>query len=343
MTIGNYTKKLDFEYIQDLPNQGANSTTFLARDNQLNSILVFKQVKIDKINPVNYFNEANIIYENRHLYIVSVNYGCYDDDYIYVVMPYYKNGTIKDKIIKGNSLSPREVIRYSIHFLTGLNHIHSKGLIHFDIKPDNIMISDSDEALVADFGLAKHMIGGVADPEKLYGLHITPEFITGNMSDFRSDIFQAGLTIYRMLNGYSSLSDQAAGKTQNDIVKGTFPDRSKYLPHIPVALKKIVNKCISVNPTSRYNNVLEIINDLSNIPDSPLLDWKYSQNGTNEIFCRTKSADIKYVINIENTIKYSIFTSKYISGRKQNMNKYCFKDISKIDKDKKIKEILTSL
>lgn len=343
MMIGSYTTKIDFEYIKDLPNQGANSKVFLGIDKQLKHTLVYKQIEIDKLNPTDYFKEASLVYANRHQYVVSVNYGCYDDNFIYIGMPYYINGSIKDKITNGNSLSPKEVVRYAIQFLTGLNHIHSKGLIHFDIKPDNILISDSNEALISDFGLTKNMVAGKAKPDKVYTLHITPEHLAGLESDIRSDIYQSGLTMYRMLNGYGFLREQSKGVTMNDIITGKFPDRNLYMPHISVPLKKIVNKCLSPNPVDRYDNVIQLTNALASIPNSPNLEWKYEKVSMSEIWTRPKDERTKYIVKVDKSLNYSIFTTRKNSHSEQKVSKYCFNSLSKSEKDKQLKDILSKL
>lgn len=342
--IGSYTKKVDFEFIDALPNQGANSFVFLAKDKQFENILIYKRIDKAKIDPSEYFKEAKFIYENRHQYVVSVNYGCYDDDYVYIGMPYYPNGSIKDKIINNNYLTCKEVIRYSLQFLTGLNYIHSRGYIHFDIKPDNIMISDSDEALLSDFGLTKHSVYGLNMPDKIYGLHHTPEFIVRNPSDIRSDIYQAGLTIFRMLNGHDVLQKQAItmGLTKNHILMAKFPDRNSYLPHIPLSLRKIVNKCIMVNPDDRYQNVLEVINDLSSIPNSPNLNWRYSNDGITEMWGK-ESDNNKYSITVTGGKSFDIYTTKESPARKQRIRQYCFNNISLSDKNKILKEAIYKL
>lgn len=342
--IGSYTKKIDFEYIKDLPNQGANSLVFLGRDKQLNHDLVYKKIRRDSMNPIDYFKEASLIYANRHQYVVSVNYGCYDDEFVYIGMPYYKNGSIKDKITNGKSLSPREAVRYAIQFSTGLNHIHSKGLIHFDIKPDNILISDSDEALISDFGLSKSMVAGKARPDKIYKLHYTPEYLKGLDSDIRSDIYQVGLTLYRMLNGYGFLLEQAKKElTANDIISGKFPNRNIYLAHVPLSLRKIVNKCLAANPVDRYQNMLDLINDLSKIPNTPNLDWRFTQTSTSDTWTRAKDDVTDYTVSVVKSLNYSIFTSKSGRIREQKISKYCFNNISKEDKDKQLKSILNKL
>lgn len=105
---------------------------------------------------------------NAHPNVVQIQYACKDDKNVYIAMPFYKNGSLKSLMTK-RMLTAREIIRYAIQFISGVAHIHSKGLLHLDIKPDNILLSDNDEALLSDFGLAdytrKKMIYTLQSPQ----------------------------------------------------------------------------------------------------------------------------------------------------------------------------------
>jgi serine/threonine protein kinase len=147
---------VNFTYLKNIGLAGKNSEVYLAKDEHLDAEVAIKEVKKSSIDVANYFREARLLYASRHPNIVSINYACQDQDNIYVCMPFYQNGTVSDRM-ENENLTAREIIRYSINFLSGLHHIHSKSLMHFDIKPNNIMLSERDEAMLSDFGLAKHL------------------------------------------------------------------------------------------------------------------------------------------------------------------------------------------
>ena len=89
------TSFIKFTKVRDIGNQeGKNSDVFLAKDNQLDCELVIKRIKKEKFNPEEYFSEAKMIYENKHPHIVEIQYASQDDEYIYMAMPYYKNGSL---------------------------------------------------------------------------------------------------------------------------------------------------------------------------------------------------------------------------------------------------------
>ena len=303
MPIGLYTAQLNFETIREIGQEGRNSQVFLAHDKQLDGEIVVKKIQKARIKHAGeYYRESKILHASSHPYVVRVNYGCSDSDFIYIAMPYYKNGSLKS-LIDTRYLSIREVIRYSIQFLSGLNNIHSKGLIHFDIKPDNILLSDSDEALLSDFGLSKAMDSlGFANPDDVYHKQIPPELFSSTEKTIHFDIYLAGLTLYRLLNGNSHYNDQFSFASRNDYItaikKGEIPNRNSYLPHIPKKLRRILNKALSINIEDRHQNVLELINDLSTVDEN--LDLIYSKNG-NITEWRLNKSDRFYIMTLDSS------------------------------------------
>lgn len=326
MPIGLYTAELNFETLKEIGQEGRNSQVFLAHDKQLDGQIVVKKIAKSKLpNASEYYKEAKILYASTHPYVVRVNYGCSDNDHIYIAMPYYSNGSLK-QLIDQRFLTIREVIRYSIQFLSGLNNIHSKGLLHFDIKPDNILISDSNEALLSDFGLSKAMDTlGFANPDGIYPKQVPPETFLSTNKTIHFDIYLSGLTIYRLLNGNKHYYSQFNFPNQQDyitaIVHGHFPNRSSYLPHIPLKLQRIVNKALNVNISDRHQSVLELINELSTVDEN--LDWQYSKTGNVDTWIKTLD-DKTYEINLDFSqqpaLKQDCYKIIHSSGRKTKVN-----------------------
>lgn len=263
--------------------KGGEGDVYEAQDHQLNAILAVKKVSHRKFKDETvFFEESKKLYLTRHRNVVEVNYGCKDDDHIYLAMPFYKNGSLKD-ICDNRFLSSREIIRYGLQFLSGLHHIHSKGLIHFDVKLENILISNSNQALISDFGLAQYT--GNYGFSKVFGttqVYAPPELFEQAEHNLKFDIYQAGITLLRMCIGDKIFIDQINQAFIKRKVKenahfieklknGQFPDRSFYFPHIPKPLRKVITNALNPNPDERYNTVLEMQNDLAKIKYSN--DW----------------------------------------------------------------------
>lgn len=271
--------EVSFRFIKEIGQEGRNSQAFLAHDENLDAELVIKVIpKANSANADEFFNESRSLYRATHPHVVQIQYACACDDNIYLALPYYKNGSLKSYAEK-NNLSIREIIRYGIQISTGLHNVHSKGLIHFDIKPDNILLSDRNEALVSDFGLARLINEeDQATPLGMYIKHMAPEWFTKKGFTSQYDIYQLGLTLYRLVVGDTNFHDQlnafsSMAELEAAVCDGAFPARIT-LEHIPARLGKIITKCLQVDLDARYQSVLEVSNDLSKIDDN-LIDWRY--------------------------------------------------------------------
>lgn len=318
--------------------EGKNSDVFLAKDIQLDCELVIKRVKKSAFKPEEYFSEAKMIYDNRHPHIVEIQYASQDDEYIYMAMPYYQNGSL-NSLAHNRFLSVREIIKYSLEILSALNCIHSKGLIHLDIKPTNILLDRTGKAMLTDFGLSRYLDeNGVAEQDMNYTLHIDPEYLKNSGRSVQSDIYQMGLTMYRLCNGVDILSQQmgelnivSRDVLADCVLNGKFPRRDFYLPHISKKLIKIINKALMVNPEERYKNVIEMMNDLSVIDDN--LDWVFTGD-VSEPYIKLDET-YRYSIAINEKKDIECFKERLDSGKKTKISKYCKKhsDIKSIEKE----------
>lgn len=277
--------KLNFKLLREIGKEGKNSEVFLAYDLQLDGNIAVKRIPIKKFKDVDhYFDEAKKLYDSSHPNVVQVKYSCQDEDHVYLAMPFYENGSL-NQLINHRYLTTGEIIKYSLDFLSGLHHIHTKNLIHFDIKPNNVLLSNSGDGLLSDFGLAKYIDAyGTAEPDNLYHAQTPPESFLTNRFTVHSDIYQAGVTLYRLCNGndkfYSQINNyRSADGTFNyenfkrAVLSGRFPDRGTFLPHIPNKLKTIARKAMKPNPTERFNSVLEMMNELASIDKK--LHWNF--------------------------------------------------------------------
>lgn len=294
--------EIAFDLISEIGQDGQNSQTYIARDHQLDAEIVAKKILKAKLNsPADFFAESQALYASSHPNVVQIHYACFDDDHVYVAMPYYQRGSVKD-LMRVRHLTVREIIALGAQTLSGLHNIHSKNLIHFDIKPDNILLSGRGEALISDFGQSKQMnFSGIAAQDRHYGKMIPPEATTTDHFDRTFDIYQFGLTLYRMCNGNDHFYTQFARYGPHgtfdraafafDLRSGRFPDRSSFPPHIPTTLRNVIKKCLEVDPGQRYSSAIEVANALAGI-GGETLDWQYmpqadarvwtkSGNGTN--------------------------------------------------------------
>ena len=186
-------------------------------------------------------------------------------------------------ILRTRALTVREIVRIGTDFLAGLHHVHTRQLLHFDVKPSNVLVDTSGKALLTDFGLAEQVDAtGLATPEKIYELHIAPEAITASPSlSAAADVYQAGLTLHRMclgtalwrvqLNGFLS---RVGGNWRPAVAAGAFPAKDSLPAHIPSRLRAVIAKAIQTDPAARYASVLDLLNDLAKVDEN--LDWRFT-------------------------------------------------------------------
>lgn len=299
--------QLVFDLVREIGQDGRNSQAFVSRDHQLDAEIVIKRVQKSNLVSTNgFFAESKALYASSHPNVVQIHYACEDNDYIYLAMPYYQKGAV-NTLITGRFMTVREAVAAGCQVLSGLHNIHSKGLIHFDIKPDNILLSDRGEAMLSDFGLAKQAVLGLAQPDGIYTPMVAPEVLQGQQCAKTYDIYQFGLTLYRMCIGNEAFYQQVEsyGKHPNfdsnrfvqDVVGGRFPNRDAFPAHIPNRLKNVIKKCLKVSPADRYTSAIDIANALAQV-DGETLDWRYEFDNGKRVWNKNKGGTLT-VLTVE--------------------------------------------
>jgi serine/threonine protein kinase len=308
--------KLDFTLGDRIgAHEGRNSIVCHAFDPQLAAKIVVKKVpKLDLANVSEYYSEARKVYDAKHPNVVDVLWACEDAEHIYLAMPLYSGGSLHS-VAKASSLTNRNVIRFGLDFLQGLHHVHGRGLVHFDVKPSNILIDGSGKAALADFGISKHLSDkGLAKVDRLYFLHWPPEYLLSQELPQASDIYQAGLTLYRLLVGVDSLEDQATGKSLDklraEIQAGEFPNRQAFPLHVPRSLIEAVKTALAVDPANRQETVLHLIASLAAVEQN--LDWAFtSTNGGHaQTWQTTRDGQLRKIILTHDNPTWSVSSTK---------------------------------
>jgi serine/threonine protein kinase len=351
----NIETKLEMTLIEDIgSDEGKNSIVKRAADHQLDGFFAVKIIPKSKFveefgenHRHQFFNEAKIIYNNKHPNIVKIQHATSCEDNVYYTMPYYKNGSL-NRLISNRYLTVREIVKISLEFLSGVHYIHTNDLVHFDIKPTNIMFNDNGKAMLTDFGLSRYTDDyGVARFTKLYTSHYPPECINKNITTKQADIYQAGITLYRMCNGNVAFNKQFEEIVQKKgiqqlakhISSEKFPER-KYLPHIPSRLRRIVTKSLKCNPDERYSTAIELMNELSKV--DTMLDIRFKKK--DDVFIwecdnalRT-STDYVYLKKIDEMWQITGKKRNNCTGNTSNIRKIEVKDIPELQKGLKVVE-----
>ena len=255
--------------------QGMNSTVYLADDPQLGGEVAAKEIEKSRFtNASVYFDETQAMFAVAHDNVVAVQYACQTPDVISLVMPYYRNKSLANRI-QDRPLQLSEVQRVAQGILAGLAHIHLRGYIHFDIKPTNVLFSNLERPMIADFGQSRAISStGVVTVPPLYINAQPPETISTGVATTVADIYHVGLLMYRALNGDSFYTAQIPADPTllpARIASGKFPNRKRFMPHVPSRLRTLVRKALRVDPADRFQTATEMADALGRVDVN--LDW----------------------------------------------------------------------
>ena len=193
----------------------------------------------------------------------------------FIVMQYVEGETLAG-LIQQRPLDLRESLNIAVQVADALSEAHSRGIVHRDIKPGNIIITPRGQAKVMDFGLARVIAGTVeseAETESLLTTpgtivgtmpYMSPEQVRGEVVDGRSDIFSFGVVLYEMLRGRQPFASQSAAATISAILTEEPPTLLRYAPNLPEELQRIARKCLEKDRERRYQTMRDVAIDLDN-------------------------------------------------------------------------------
>ena len=212
-------------------------------------------------------HEALAASQMSHENIVKMLSVGIDGDMRYIVMEYIEGQTLKDVIRRDGRISPGVAVRYALKILAALDHAHKMGIVHRDIKPQNILVDRSGIVKVADFGIARLVnaaTGTISDTNTALGSvhYVSPEQASGLPTDNRSDLYSLGVVLYEMLTGVVPFNGETAVAVALKQVKE--PPRSMRSVHrdITRGLDEVVMKALEKDPAARYQSAAEMARDL---------------------------------------------------------------------------------
>ena len=248
---------------------GGMADVYMAKDHKLNRNVAVKVLKSEYVEDEKFLKkfetEAQAVARLSHPNIVNIYDVGIEDGINYIVMELAEGITLKEYIRKKGYLSPKETVEISTQIASAISHAHKNHIIHRDIKPQNILVSDTGIIKVTDFGIAKATSSNTvtSTATAMGSVHyISPEQAKGRFCDEKSDIYSLGITMYEMVTGHVPF-DHENGVTialmhlQNEI---TPP--SQIRDGIPDSLEKIILKCTMKKPEERYQTADDLIDDL---------------------------------------------------------------------------------
>lgn len=277
-------KRLDGRYeIKEIIGVGGMAVVYKAFDNQENRVVAVKILKEEFISNEEFVrrfkNESKAIAMLSHPNIVKVYDVSFGDLIQYIVMEYIDGITLKEYIEREGSLRWKDAVHFTIQILKGLQHAHDKGIVHRDVKPQNIMVLPDGTIKVTDFGIARFARSEQRTiTDKAIGSvhYISPEQARGERTDEKTDIYSVGVILYEMLTG--RLPFQAESAVSVAIMQ---LQREPQLPteingSIPLGLEQITMHAMQKNPERRYQSASEMLCDLGGFRKDPSITFDYS-------------------------------------------------------------------
>ena len=260
--------------IQELIGTGGMSDVYRAKDNKLNrnvAVKVLKQEFSENREFVAKFRkEAEAAANLMHPNIVTVYDVGEDSGISYIVMELVDGYTLKQYIEKKSHLTINECISIAIPIASGIEAAHNKGIIHRDIKPQNVIISKDGKVKVTDFGIAKTTTSNTISSNVMGSVHYTsPEQARGGFSDEKSDIYSLGITLFEMVTGRVPFNGDTTVAIAIKHIQEEMPSPRIYVEDIPVSIEQIILKCTQKSPDRRYQKMSEVIEDLKKAYISP--------------------------------------------------------------------------
>lgn len=276
-------KQLDNRYaIKDVAGVGGMAVVYKAFDEKLKRNVAIKvlqdDVAMDAESRRRFRTEYQAVAMLSHPNIRAVYDVVSSGDTEYIVMEYVDGINLKQYLKKKQVLSWKEALHFATQIARALSHAHSKGIIHMDIKPQNIMLPKDGTVKVADFGIA--MVENAPDQpdsdEAVGSIHyISPEQARGESIDARTDIYSLGVVLYEMLTGKLPYDGATAAEVAVQQMS-VMPDAPTALnPEIPEELEEITLKAMQIDAAERYQSAEEMLADLEDFRKgmtSPLVE-----------------------------------------------------------------------
>lgn len=280
---------------------GGMADVYKGKDTMLNRYVAIKVLKKEYREDENFVRKfhseaqaaAGLLNPNIvNVYDVGEDRGLY-----YMVMELVEGITLKEYIEKKGKLSHKEVISIAIQMCNGIGAAHAAGIVHRDIKPQNVMISRDGKVKVTDFGIAKAVTSNTISSNAMGSVHYTsPEQARGGYSDAKSDIYSIGITLYEMVTGRVPFDGESTVEVAMKHLQQEITPPSEYAPDIPYSLEQIILKCTQKNSERRYASTVDLTRDLKRSmmdPDGDFVEIPPLRNADTVIITDDELDDIR--------------------------------------------------
>ena len=273
----NIGKKLDGRYeITELIGEGGMADVYRATDVVDNKTVAVKILKKEFAENEEFLrrfrNESKAIAVLSHPNIVKIFDVGFSERIQFIVMEYIDGITLNEYMEQQGQLGWKDAVHFILQILRALQHAHSKGIVHRDIKPQNIMMLRDGTIKVMDFGIAKFAReDGKTGTDKAIGTvhYISPEQARGGVTDAKSDIYSVGVMLYEMLTGKKPFDTDNPVSIAVMHMQAKVPMPHSIRPDIQIGLEEIILKAMEKDPVNRYQSARDMMDDLQTFKENP--------------------------------------------------------------------------
>ena len=280
---------LDNRYeILEVIGTGGMAVVYKARCHRLNRLVAIKILKDDYLEDEDFrrrfHSESQAVAMLSHPNIVSVYDVSTSVSMDYIVMELIEGISLKQYMEKKGVLNWKETLHFAMQIGKALEHAHSRGIVHRDIKPHNVMVLKNGSVKVTDFGIARLMSkGSTLTKEALGSVHyISPEQAKGGQVDDRSDIYSLGVVMYEMMSGRPPYDGETPVSVAIQHINGGAVMPSTMNPNIPGGLEQIIMKAMATDRAKRFASATEMLRDMDEFRKDPAILFDY--NGHSDEF-----------------------------------------------------------
>lgn len=288
--MDNYVgKRLDGRYeVQEIIGVGGMSVVYKAYDNVDDRIVAIKVLKEEFLNneefKKRFKNESKAIALLSHPNIVKVYDVNFGEKLQYIVMEYIDGITLKEYITKQGAITWNDALFFMSQILKAVQHAHDKGIVHRDIKPQNIILLQNGNIKVTDFGIARFSRSETKTlTEQAIGSvhYIAPEQAKGEYTDEKADIYSLGVVLYEMLAGSVPFEADSAVSVALMQLQADAERLTDINADIPLGLEQICIHAMEKNPIDRYQTATEILLDIEEVINNPSTTFDYTSTKDN--------------------------------------------------------------
>lgn len=233
--------------------------------------VLFPEVAADKVASARFRNEVLASYEVSHPNVVRAYDLLRDGDLVAYAMEYVGGGDLAERLSSSERIPLSDVVKLMSQIGAGLQAIHEAGIVHRDMKPENILLTKEGNVKIADFGIARNRHGPkLTEHGGVVGTveYVAPEYMLKSQVDWRADIYALGILAFEMVTGEAPFKGESVYATMTKRLKTDPEPPSKYRVECPTELDRIILKLMARDPEKRYQSGLEIVDDLQKVASS---------------------------------------------------------------------------